>query len=256
MEDTNKPQQHTHDADAYISEVLHKIQTKKISVHSKTFFRLKWLAFVLLVSAICVVSIALCSFILFTIRMTGQSYLIEFGSKGVELAFILFPWVLFLIDGVLIILLGALTRHTSFGYKIPGIYILVGAIAIISISGYIVDTKTSFHANMLYYADHKRLPLFETMYTRVRRAPPRGYEIYRGIVVKQDDQFIYIDIDDEEGIGTTSTVIVPAVQSATCFTHCFGDIEEGQTVFVSGTIVDGKIVNAQLRHAPRLPPPR
>lgn len=254
MTEINPKQTNTleHQADTYIADILHKIQSKQIPVHSKTFFRLKWLAFVVLALAICTVSVALCSFILFTIRMTGQPHLIDFGSKGVELAFIIFPWMLFLIDGLLILLLGALTRHTSFGYKIPGIYILVAVIGIIGVSGYIVETKTSFHKNMLYYADKKQLPFFQSMYTSVRRAPPKGYEIYRGVVIGEGPGFLRIDIDDEEGIGTSTRILVRMSTS----TSEVLDIHMGHTVFISGKIINGQIVDARIKRAPRLPPPR
>jgi uncharacterized membrane protein len=234
---------------SHITDVLQKIQSKEISTHSKLFFRLRWLAFMILVLAICIVSIMLCSFILFTIRMTGQPYLFGFGSQGITLAFIIFPWILFLIDGLLIILLGTLTRHTSFGYKIPGVYILIVSIVIIGLSGYIVESKTAFHIRMLQRADAQRLPIFSSAYQGVRRAPPTGYEIYRGVVVEEGENYIRVNIAVRDQFGTSTNVTVAFATS----TPSRNRIGVGQTIFLSGKIIDGQVINARLKPIPQLP---
>lgn len=234
-----------------ITEVLEKIKAKKISVHSKTFFRLRLIAFALLLLAICFVSVLLCSFIMFTIRMSGQSHFIGFGSQGVLLFFALFPWILFLLDIVLVGMLGMLMRHTSFGYKIPGMYIVGMVLAIILISGYIVDAKTSFHKNMLFRADKKQLPFFQGAYINVRRAPPEGYGIYRGVVVLREGNMLYIDIDDAAGVSTTTSVHIDITNDPRA-----PHIEQGDSVFISGKIENGNVTDARLKMAPRLPPPR
>lgn len=231
-----------------IAEVLQKIQAKKISIHSKTFFRMKMSAFVALLLAICFISIVLCSFIMFTIRMTGQSNFIGFGSKGSLLFFALFPWILFLFDVLLISLLVRLMRHTSFGYKIPGIYVVGIIFAIIIVSGYVVDTKTTLHRDMMQRADRKQLPFFQEAYMKIRRAPPEGYEIYRGIVLGREGDVLYIDIDAEEGISTSSSITIDVTNDPRA-----PHIEPGDSIFIAGKIVDGVVVDAQLKMAPRLP---
>lgn len=234
-----------------VAEVLQKIHSQKISIHSKMFFRLRLLAFTLLIIGICITSILLCSFIMFVIRMSGQSDFIGFGSQGVLLFFALFPWILFLIDVIMIGLLGMLMRHTSFGYKIPGIYIVGMVLAIIVISGYVVDSKTTFHKDMLFRADKKQLPLFEGAYIRVRRAPPTGYGIYRGVVVLREGNMLYIDIDDATGLATSSSVSIDITHDPRA-----PHIEQGDSVFIAGKIVNGVVTDARLKMAPRLPPPR
>ncbi len=234
-----------------IDEVLEKIKTKKIGAHSKTFFRLRMVAFIVLLIAICVTSILLCSFIMFTLRMGGQSNVIGFGSQGVLLFFALFPWFLFLFDVMLIGLLGSLMRHTSFGYKVPGMYVLGMILTIIIISGYIMDTKTTFHNNMLFKADKKQLPFFQGAYINIRRAPPEGYGIYRGIVILREGNMLYIDLDDAAGVATTTSVTVDVTNDPRA-----PHIERGDSVFISGKVENGNITNARLKMAPRLPPPR
>lgn len=253
MENKTPEQQNTPthmSIESRLSDILHKIQSKKISTHSKTFFRLKLAVFVLVIVAICVVSIMLCSFILFTIRMTGQPGLIDFGSQGLKLIFFIFPWILFLLDGLLILLLGVMTRHTSFGYKIPGVYILIGAIGIIGISGYIVEAKTNFHPNMLRYADKKELPLFTLLYKNTRRAPPTGFEIYKGVVVDRGQGFVFIDLYKEDGVGTTTRVSVKFMADPLSISN----FQIGQTVFISGKIIDGQIINARIKPVSQMVP--
>lgn len=233
-----------------IAEVFEKIKAQKISIHSKAFFRLKLFAFFVLLTAICFISILLCSFILFVIRVTGQSDFIGFGSQGVLLFFALFPWILFLLDILLIGLLGMLMRHTSFGYKIPGVYIVGMILVIIIVSGYIVDSKTRFHTHMLHRADKKQLPLLQSMYVNVRRAPPDGYGIYRGVIIEREGDTLYVDIDNVAGLGTSTSVMVNIANHPRA-----PYVELGDSVFISGKIEDGIVTNAKLKIAPRLPPP-
>lgn len=234
-----------------ISDVLNKIKNKEISVHSKTFFRLQWLAFGMLVVSICLVSVLLCSFILFTIDITGQPYLIDFGTQGLKLVFFIFPWMLFMIDVVLIFLLVSLTRHTSFGYKIPGIYILLGTFCIIGISGYVVETKTAFHRNMFIQAHKSHVPFVGPMYKKVRPPLPPGYEIYRGMVTDRGAGFVLVTLDtpDDNIASGTRRVYVRFASSS----PQHAPVLVGQTVLISGKIVEGQIVHPKLKVVPRLP---
>ncbi|MES2986098.1 MAG: hypothetical protein V4686_03150 [Patescibacteria group bacterium] len=229
-------------------DVLAKIQHKEISVHSKTFFRFKLAALVLLVAAVCVISIILCSFILFTLRMTGQPGFIGFGSQGILLFFVLFPWTLFFFDLLLIGLSGLLMRHISFGYRVPGIYVVGIVFTVIIVSGYVIEAKTAFHKNMLFRADKKQLPFFHGAYMNVRKAPPEGYGIYRGVVILREGDTLFIDLDDASGLSTSSSITLD-IRNDPRAPH----IEVGDSIFISGKKVDGKIQDPQLKRAPRLP---
>jgi hypothetical protein len=235
-----------------IQGVLNRIKHHEITAHSKLFFRLRMVAFIVLLVAICLTSILLCSFILFNVKMSGQPRLLEFGPQGIRLLFTVFPWVLFLVDIILIALASVLMRHLKFGYKVPGVYILIGALGIIAISGYLVESHTPLHRRLLLKADRRELPVFEKAYTRLRRAPPEGYGIYKGTVILREADVLHIDLDDTTGTATSVSVTVEIPNSA----NGPGNIQIGDSVFIAGKRVDNTIINARIKTAPRLPPPR
>jgi hypothetical protein len=242
MENTKTTQQNNR-----ITDILHKIQNKEISIHSKTFFRVKAIALTALVIAICIITIILCSFILFTIHITGQSHVIDFGFQGVKLFVYTFPWFLLALDLVLILILGYITRNTSFGYKIPGMYILFAALGIVVVSGYIVESYTSLHTRMLERSQTQQLPLVDSLYKNARRAPPKRFEIYRGVVVEKKEAYMLVDVEHDEVYGSTTQILV---RFATTSDPILSDAEIGQTVFISGKMQNGQIMYPKVKIIP------
>ena len=65
-----------------IQNILEKIRKNELTLKPKTYFRLRFAAFILVVVVLLVVSSFLSSFILFTIRASGQASLLGFGPSG------------------------------------------------------------------------------------------------------------------------------------------------------------------------------
>lgn len=148
---------------------LNKIEKNELESHSKTYFRLKLIAFVGLIVAIFVVSVLLISFIFFSMRTVGQTNAIGFDRQSFNLILLIFSWKLFLLDLVLIVFLSWLLRAFRFGYKIPGLYLLFGLFVILLAVGFVLDRDTPFHDRMMERADRNELPFFGEVYEGLRQ---------------------------------------------------------------------------------------
>jgi hypothetical protein len=239
--ENNKP----HDLDA-INSILEKIKKNELTMRPRTYFTLKLVALVLLVVAICIVSIFLSSFILFTLRASGHASLIGFGLSGWEVFLILFPWKLFLFDIILIILLEWLLRSFRFGYKVPALYLLFGVVVLMTITGIIVD-HLRLHDDLMRLAGQHRIPSqFGKIYDQARRPPPPpyGWGILRATVTAiNPDNTIQVDFDDPRKATTTSLTVLIQSQSF------LNMLSIGDKVFIGGKIVNDHIEAQNLRIA-------
>jgi hypothetical protein len=195
-------------------------------------------------------SIFLSSFILFTIRASGQASLLGFGPTGWQVFLVLFPWRLSILEICLIILLQHSLRSFKFGYKIPILYLFGGVFVVMIVSGFAID-KTPLHNILLQQADKNQLPPpFGNLYEGARRLPPPRYGIFFGTLTSiTGNTFIINLLNPMDSSTTTSmTVILPPGQTT---------IEEkvGDRIIIQGKIIDGEIQAQDIRNANNLPPP-
>ncbi len=225
-----------------IQNILEKIRTNELTLKSKQYFNLKFAALIILILAVFIVSIFLSSFIVFMLRVGGHASLVGFGPSG---------WKLFILEIALIILLEWFLRSFRFGYKVPVLYLLSGILGLMLITGFLVD-KTSLHDLLLRRADEHHLPgAFRDFYEGVRRPPPQGYGVFRGTVANVDSGGLIVNLDNPDGIGTTTPVKVS-------FTNPDADMvaKVGDRVFIKGEMVNGEIHAHGMRNANDMPPPR
>jgi hypothetical protein len=204
------------------------------------------------VVAVLVVSVFLSSFILFTLRASGQASLIGFGPTGWQVFFILFPWKLSILEIGLIILLQRLLRSFRFGYKVPVLYLLGGVVFVMLASGFVID-RTPLHDTLLQQADENQLPPpLGNLYEDARRFPPPEYGIFLGTITSITGNTLVITLLNPMDTSTTTvmTVIVPPGQTA---------VEEkvGDRIFIQGKMINGVIQAQDIKNADTLPlPPR
>ena len=230
----NQSNNHTEDR---VSSFLEKIKKDKIKIHSKTYYSLRLFSLVLVIIGIFVVSSLLFSFILFSVRASGQQSLIGFGPHGFQLFLILFPWKLFILDIILIVLLGWFFRSFKFGYRSPLLYLLIVLFLIMIGAGLLLDRGVHAHERFIRRGGDKHLPApFGGMYEHIRRPPPPGYDIYRGIISATSTGSLIVNLDNEPSISTTTAtaVILPADFSSESYSP-------GDRIFVFGHMTNGEI---------------
>ncbi|MES2437015.1 MAG: hypothetical protein V4519_03295 [Patescibacteria group bacterium] len=222
--------------------ILEKIQKNEITIKPKTYFRLKLIALFVTVTAIVFLSLFLSSLILFTIRVSGQASLIGFGPSGSQVFFHLFPWSWLIVEILLIIILEKLLRSFRFGYKIPVLFLFIGAVVFISASAFVID-KLHMHDEVM-----RRGPKsFGGVYDRARRPPPppMGRGIYRGIITSIGTSTLDITIDDRRNASTTSrSVVLPPAFD-------ISDLNPGDRIFIQGEMSDGVINALDVKKAER-----
>ena len=230
-----------------IKNLLEKIESKEITSHSKTYFRVKFILFIFSIIAIFIVSIFFCSFIIFNARVSGQFSLIGFGGHGISLFLKLFPWKLFILDITLMIFAGWLLRSFRFGYKTPTGYLFLGIILIITLMGIVVDKGTSLHYILLQSADNHKLPVIGKMYKHVRTPPPKKEGVFRGSIKSIEGNIMTVNVEAEENeITLEYKVILSPIQK-------IDPIKIGDTIFIAGEIVNGEIHASVIQLAPEIP---
>jgi len=231
------------------ANVLEKIRDNELTMRSNTYFAIKLAAFIVVVVALLTALTLLFSFILFSIRASGEASLIGFGSHGFALFIGLFPWKLLFLNIALILLCGLLLRSFRFGYKTPVSFLFLGIVLIAVFFGLGIDEGTSFHDRLLRRADNHRLPFFNDLYEGVRVPPPQSQGVYRGTIVGIEGNVLTVNVDNPLGIGTTTSlhVIFPDDQATS-------SVKIGDRIFIAGEpAVNGEIHASGIRNAGDMP---
>lgn len=211
--------------------VLEKIKTDNISMHSRRYYRLRMAALLAVIVAIIVVSIFLLSFISFGLRTTGNSTLLGFGTRGYISFILVFPWILFVIDILLIIILERLLRNFRFIYRRAGVYILIGLLGLITLFAVAIDHVTSLHNKLLERADANALPFFNELYEQLREPLDTDHGVCRCVVLTAAGPMLTVRGDsDSMHQGTPFPAILPEIAPP---------VMPGDRIFMLGSIRDG-----------------
>lgn len=230
--------------------ILEKIRCNEITAKPKTYFRLKLLALVFVALSVFIVSIFLFSFIFFSLRASGEALLFGFGTSGIAVFLLLFPWKLFFVDIFLILILGYLCRSFRFGYQRPVIRSIAAISVVMILLGLILDLVTPFHHMLLREADRNALPFIGDMYEQVRRPPPPplGHDIYRGVISGMDANTLAVSIEiDEDNPSNASTTLVTVYVPQSDATTSF---MVGDRIFISGSLIQGEIHALDVQSSP------
>jgi hypothetical protein len=209
-------------------EIIKKIESGEIQMKSKWYFVLKLGILATLVFLVFVFSTFLLSYILFSLSTGGHFFLLRFGFEGLYNFFVTLPWILLVINVLLILLLDRLLKSFRFGYKSPALYLFIGTFIFVTLLSTLVN-YTSFHRSMEQRAVQKKLPLGNDFYSGPKGPKPLPNS-FRGFVSAiYDNTFIM-------SYGSTSMKVV-AVKDIELKYH----LKDGDLVFVAGKIVDNEI---------------
>jgi hypothetical protein len=150
--------------------VLGKIRRGEVAMHSSSYFLLKLVALVAVVLLALGVSILICTFILFTVRINIHDAFTHTGPSGWWFFARFFPWHLLVLDVILIALAEWLMRSFRFAYRSPTLYLLFALVALALALGLFIDRDTSFNNEMLNRARlHHLPPPLDDMYVHAHR---------------------------------------------------------------------------------------
>lgn len=219
------------------AEILHKIQSGEVKMRPKAFFVMKVAVLVFVAFVTFVVSVLLVSYTWFSMRAGGHFFLLGFGGRGLFEFFLVFPWLILLLDIALIFFLDWLLKRFKFGYHNPVLYIFIGSLLLITAGGTILN-MTSFHKNVMYLAENKHLPIpgVGGFYIELRRTH-RENGLFRGEVVSiATSSFIMKNgrFDASDSTNTIDVLTPPGFDVDLL-------LDVGDQVFIAGDIVGGDI---------------
>lgn len=145
-------------------KIIQSIQKGEVTMHPRFYFIARLFGVGFLTFLVFTISIFLANIVFFTIRVSTNLSFLGFEGKGVLMFLATFPWFIFLIDILLIYILGRLLNTFRFAYKKPALYIGLFAVVFIALSGFLVDKHTRINEHMV------RTPQAQPLYMR-RPAP-------------------------------------------------------------------------------------
>jgi hypothetical protein len=224
-----------------INEVLEKISRDEVKIHPKTYFRIKFAFLMFLVFLIIAIAIFIASFVVFSFKISGNHLLVGLGPNGWMAFLAIFPWTLFIIDMLLIILLEWLLRSFKFVYKVPIFYLILSTLAIMILSGFVV-AQTPLHKDLLIQSGNNSLiEPFESLYEGARnpKIPPKEYGIFSGTAVSVGDNVMIVDIDNPTDNSTDEFTIMVSDP------NILKQVNDGDSLFIKGEVVDEGKIEAQ-----------
>lgn len=232
-------------------DILRKIRGKEVSMRPHFYFTLQVAGVALLALAALALSVFICNFILFGIRINSDDSLLHFGPRGLGAFLQFFPWWFLALDLLCIAGLQSLLRQFKFGYRSPILFMLLWLLAFTLAVGFVLDRGTGLNDELLRRADeHQLLPPFDNVYGGARHALERGSGICRCTVISIDGSTIVVQ-DTRDATGTL-TVLLPDDDPRATSTG----LSAGDTVFIAGDEDDGVIRVFGVRKVPPgLPPP-
>jgi hypothetical protein len=220
------------------SFVLDKIQSGKISMRPRVYFVLKVVSLVVVSVLTLLTSSLLVSFIIFSLVNSGKLFLLGFGLHGFLMFFALFPWPLFVVEIILIVLLEWLIKRYQFGYR-TSLSRLVFVILLVSVVISAIINITPFHSTLLHRAEQRNLPFVGDYYRGIRR-PPSGQEIFRGVVSDVGTSTFVLNQRGDVGDGGIQKYIIDVPPNVP--RSVFPAV--GDTVFVAGKLLPDNDVQA------------
>lgn len=218
--------------------VFKKIDCGEVSMRPKSYFYFKIALTIFVIFVTLIISALLLSYMLFSLREGGHIYLLGFGIKGFYEFFMLFPWVILVIDIALLMFLDWLLKGFRFGYNSPIIYLFLGTFVFITLFSSLIN-YTSFHRSIMYRAEDRRLPIASGFYDGLRQSHSK-YGIFRGVVSSiEGNTFTIMHYDyDYPSNGTLVKVIAPnGVKVANL-------LKVGDQVFVGGEATTSSQIKA------------
>jgi hypothetical protein len=229
-----------------MKSVLEKIQAGDIRMKSRGYFMWKMALIIVLALLVLLTSAFFVSFISFSLRASGRLILLGFGWQGLKVFLLTFPWGLFLIDLVLVVVLERMLRSFKFGYRSPLVYLLGGVLVVVVVAGLAIDNETSFHSEVWHAQRNGDMPafLFGDLYNNVRQPPHdegvfRGTVVFMGIATPGGPAFLILKSDDQDSdindSATTSQVWRVILPSNLNFAAQV-DVSVGEQILVAGSV--------------------
>jgi hypothetical protein len=138
--------------------ILDKIESGDVAMHSDAYFALKTAGLIAAAIGVLVITIFICNFIFFSMRINHHIQLLTSGATGWSVLLRIFPWWLLLFDVALMVYLQQMLKGFRFGYQIPVAYIFLILIALAIAVSLLLDDGIDVNDRLLEHAHRHELP--------------------------------------------------------------------------------------------------
>ncbi len=176
--------------------VLARIKSGDTHMRSRLFFVVRVAATIAAAAIALIFSGLVLSFIIFSVRESGEQFLLGFGSRGIVTFFALFPWLAFALAIAALFVLEWLLQGFKFGYRISLLSIFLVA-CVVSASFAALVNLTPLHGVLLGRADKDSLPVIGEMYETVRDSHA-NQGVFRGTIMAIQGKVIFITLSDRD----------------------------------------------------------
>lgn len=217
-------------------DILEKIKSGKLNMRPKYYFVIKLVFLAIATFVMFILSAVIVSYVIFTLKVSGQTNLLTFGPRGLYHFLLALPWLVLFIDVGLIIIIDWLLKSFRFGYNSSILFLLVVTLVSITVLATIIN-YTSFHKNLMNMAERKNLPFAGGFYMGIKKS--HGSQgIFRGEIVSiESTSTFYIKHNDFDSDTDDSVIEVFTPDGSDVFTLFLRD---GDEVFIAGDkIPDG-----------------
>ncbi len=162
-------------------QILQKIKSGEVHMKPKYYFVLRVVALAVTIFLTVILSIILVSYVLFSINVSGQFFLLGFGARGFYQFLMALPWFILVLDILLVVFLDWLLKSFRFGYNSPILILFV--ITLVSITALATLLNfTSFHRALMQRAERNGLPIAGGFYIGLRGSHG-SHGMFRGEIV-------------------------------------------------------------------------
>ncbi|MGE5298322.1 MAG: hypothetical protein ACM3KM_04110 [Acidobacteriaceae bacterium] len=145
----DQPNETTKPQDQFTKNILDKIKTGKVKMHSRAYFIGQSIAILSGIVLILLLAVLASSFLIFTLKATGRIFLPAYGIRGIRAFILIFPWITLLVIAGLVVIFEVLIRR--YDYRRPFIY-SVGIVLLILIASGLALSFTPLHSDLYYRA--------------------------------------------------------------------------------------------------------
>ncbi len=219
------------------NQILNKIKSGEVNMKPKYYFVLKLILLGLTIFLTFVLSSIIVSYVLFSIKVSGQFFLLGFGAKGFYRFIMALPWLILFVDVALILFLDWLLKSFRFGYNSPVLFLFIGTLASITLFGSLINF-TSFHKGLLQMAERKNLPIAGGFYVGLRKS--HGNQgMFRGEVISiEGTTTFYMKYNDYDLNADDMAVEVFLPDNANVYSL---SLSPGDEIFIAGDKIAGGI---------------
>lgn len=217
--------------------VLERIKDNKVEVYSKAHFTFRIILLAIVAVFTLAISVSILNFVFFSVRISGRGTLLDFGPRGFWFFLAVFPWILLLVDIILISVLEWLVRKFSFGYRKSVLYMFMAIFAVIVSLSIFLSQGTNLNDALFHRGNANRAAgPFGALYDYARRPPQDGGMCQCTITAIDGNTLTAKDVNAP--LPIVVTIILPSDYSAK------KALSVGDTIFVAGDRINSSTIRA------------